>query len=1043
LLLSVRHVSVESHRRSKVADAVTPRRDNMIEARRWYDPHRVLTCALALGSLATLLLVSYGPVLFGGRQFGYRDAAHYYYPLYQKVQREWDEGRWPLWEREENAGMPLLGNPTAAVLYPGKLIYALFPYAWAARVYIIAHTVLAFATMLVLMRSWRASGTASTSSALGYAFAAPILFQSCNVIYLVGAAWLPLGFHAADQWARLGRRWGLFEMAVVLAMQTLGGDPQSSYLLGCSAGGYAAAIAWCRAKNPRGARIERNPRSSSRQPGRWAPALLLVALVVWFSMTVILGTWLPKLRPPGLPGQPSPLAWMASIPLAVFAAWVLGGLGFLLYWRRRGWRFPLGIAWLGLAFSALLAMAVSAAQLLPVIEFIRQTQRAGSAETSDVYSFSLEPFRLVEMVWPNVFGVYLGEQSHWYNALPLPGTRPQIWAPSLYCGGLILVLGLSAISVRRGPPWRIWLSVVAIVGLAGSLGQYTSPIWMTRAVATAMKSSFFEDAVRDLGALDPAELAPLRADGYLRDGDGSLYWWLTQVLPGFRQFRFPSKLFSFTVLALAALAGLGWDSLNVRRSRRMVMCLSVLIALSLALMACAVWMRPAILAALRAVDINSMHGPFNPLEGFAAIVHGLTQAAVVLGLGLAAVVLVNSRRRLAGAIAIAVTTADLAVANARFVVTVPQAQFDSQPEVLKIIEAAEHKQPAGGPYRIHRTGFWAPLGWNVARSADRVVEINKWEIDTIQSKFGINRGAEYTLSMGVGELDEYRWFFQWFRFAVDDPEMARSLQIAVDQPIVYFPRRSFDIWNTRYFVVPFDHAGWNDERRGYASFVYHSEVIYPPPDAFRGPQGEAEYQRWTASHDFRVLRNNQELPRAWIVHSARIIPTLTGSAQDDGWKLMQEMIYCNDLWRSPNLRVFDPRVFAWMDRDTLRGITRYLPASDPRPTETVKVAYPNPQRVELEATLNLPGLVILSDVYYPGWELTIDDRPARINKVNRLMRGAAVDQGKHRLVYAYNPRSFLAGRISSFAGVTILMALGVICALWPVDKVVAGIDLPM
>ena len=62
-----------------------------------------------------------------------------------------------------------------------------------------------------------------------------------------------------------------------------------------------------------------------------------------------------------------------------------------------------------------------------------------------------------------------------------------------------------------------------------------------------------------------------------------------------------------------------------------------------------------------------------------------------------------------------------------------------------------------------------------------------------------------------------------------------------------------------------------------------------------------------------------------------------------------------------------------MDRDTLRGITRYLPASDPRPTETVKVAYPNPQRVELEATLNVPGLVILSDVYYPGWELTIDD----------------------------------------------------------------------
>ena len=50
--------------------------------------------------------------------------------------------------------MPLLGNPTAAVLYPGKLVFAVLPYAWGARVYIVAHSALAFLGMLVLMRSW-------------------------------------------------------------------------------------------------------------------------------------------------------------------------------------------------------------------------------------------------------------------------------------------------------------------------------------------------------------------------------------------------------------------------------------------------------------------------------------------------------------------------------------------------------------------------------------------------------------------------------------------------------------------------------------------------------------------------------------------------------------------------------------------------------------------------------------------------------------------------------------------------------------------------
>ena len=44
----------------------------------------------------------------------------------------------------QNGGAPLLGNPMAAVLYPGKVLYAVLPYAWAARVYVIAHTIIAF-----------------------------------------------------------------------------------------------------------------------------------------------------------------------------------------------------------------------------------------------------------------------------------------------------------------------------------------------------------------------------------------------------------------------------------------------------------------------------------------------------------------------------------------------------------------------------------------------------------------------------------------------------------------------------------------------------------------------------------------------------------------------------------------------------------------------------------------------------------------------------------------------------------------------------------
>ena len=206
------------------------------------------TYILIVICFSALFLFCYAPALFGDRQLGFRDAGHYYYPLHQRVQEEWNQGRWPLWEPEENAGVPLLGNPTAAVFYPGKLVFAVLPYAWGARIYVVGHTALAFVAMLVLMRSWGTSWVGSALAALGYTFGAPILFQYCNIIYLVGAAWLPLGMHAVDRWVRLGRRWGLVELAVVLAMQVLGGDPQAAYLLGLAGGGYAVGLAWSRAR---------------------------------------------------------------------------------------------------------------------------------------------------------------------------------------------------------------------------------------------------------------------------------------------------------------------------------------------------------------------------------------------------------------------------------------------------------------------------------------------------------------------------------------------------------------------------------------------------------------------------------------------------------------------------------------------------------------------------------------------------------------------------------------------------------------------------
>ena len=710
----------------------------------------------------------YAGVVRHARQFGYRDAAQYYYPLYQRVQEEWNAGRWPPKASEENAGMLPWENPTAAVLYPGKLIFAMMPYAWGARVYIVAHTALAFVSMLVLMRSWRISWVGSALSALSYSFGTPILFQYSNVIYLVGAAWLPLGIHAVDRWVRLGRRWGLVELAIVLAMQTLGGDPQSAYILGWAAGGYAAGIAWSRARPFRRAPTETGDTRPAASSLWWLVPVVMVGMLFWVTATLAVAIWLPQVPPRGHSARALP--WMAWVPAGVAVAWGSAIVVFILYWRRRGWRLNLGITWLGLAMSAGLALMLTAAQLLPVIEFTAQTERA-LAGPHDLYRFSVEPFRLVELLWPNVMGVHFKGNTHWRDVLKLPGGRPDIWLPWMYLGAMTLMLALGARSLRQGPPWRVWLTAIVVVSLLGSLGQYTSPIWMARVLAVTSHWPFPRELLAKVGPLDPVDI-PIRRDGFLRDGDGSFYWWMTVILPGFRQFRYPAKLFTFTALGLAALAGIGWDDLRAGRTGRIVTLFTSFLVLSLAVLA-GVWIaRPAILAFFRGAAIASNFGPFDADGGFRALVRGLAQASIVLGLGQLVVCKVRTYPQLAGSCALLLVTADLAMANARCVLTVPQSVLDSKPEVLRIIEDEERKHPRPGPFRIHRMPAWHPRGWQTTSSADRAVDFVVWEYDTLLPKYGINLGVEYTHTHGVGEIYDHEWFFGSFSRIVRNLEMA-------------------------------------------------------------------------------------------------------------------------------------------------------------------------------------------------------------------------------------------------------------------------------
>jgi hypothetical protein len=144
----------------------------------------------------------------------------------------------------------------------------------------------------------------------------------------------------------------------------------------------------------------------------------------------------------------------------------------------------------------------------------------------------------------------------------------------------------------------------------------------------------------------------------------------------------------------------------------------------------------------------------------------------------------------------------------------------------------------------------------------------------------------------------------------------------------------------------------------------------------------------------------------------------------DRIQMTQQILYQGDeFWRAPGILVRDPRSVAWVETDEPHKVDPFLSRAAPDPSEKVTVTRDEPQCVELTAELRTPGLVVVSDFYYPGWTVTVDGRSGEILRTNRAMRGVALPGGIHQMVFHYDPMSFRFGKMLSSIGLTALVAL--------------------
>lgn len=60
------------------------------------------------------------------------------------------------------------------------------------------------------------------------------------------------------------------------------------------------------------------------------------------------------------------------------------------------------------------------------------------------------------------------------------------------------------------------------------------------------------------------------------------------------------------------------------------------------------------------------------------------------------------------------------------------------------------------------------------------------------------------------------------------------------------------------------------------------------------------------------------------------------------------------------------------------------------------------QQVSIRATMIEPGYLVLADLFYPGWQATVDGNPAQILRADMVFRAVLLDAGEHTIEFSYH-----------------------------------------
>ena len=74
-------------------------------------------------------------------------------------------------------------------------------------------------------------------------------------------------------------------------------------------------------------------------------------------------------------------------------------------------------------------------------------------------------------------------------------------------------------------------------------------------------------------------------------------------------------------------------------------------------------------------------------------------------------------------------------------------------------------------------------------------------------------------------------------------------------------------------------------------------------------------------------------------------------------------------------------------------------------TAEVELSSYEPNELRYKAKSNKGGILVFSEIYYPGWTATVDGQPVEVGRVNYVLRAINLKPGQHEVVLTFKPQS--------------------------------------